>query len=328
METRFRRFTIFLFACGFCACVSTPELIAQPPPYPAQKDEVAWYTLISIEDSQRLAQAFEKKYPGIGVKVFRNRETALLPRIISEAQSGRRIADVVSVRGIGYYQLWKRNLIQPYLSPESRFYPSGFKDPQGYWTDLYDSYYVWGYHTRALAAPPRSHHDIVQPQLRAKIGMDNEETEWFAGLTQYWSRERAFKFLRELSAQQVRFRDGHTLIAELMAAGEFDVALTFSEAIERMKRKGAPVEWVKTLDPIVVSLHPVAIAAGAPHPAAARLFVDFLLSEEGQTIIRASGRVSPRFGSTGGAVLKLQPIDPSAAADYEGLQREWRAIFR
>jgi iron(III) transport system substrate-binding protein len=95
-----------------------------------------------------------------------------------------------------------------------------------------------------------------------------------------------------------------------------------------MKRKGAPVEWVKTLDPIVVSLHPVAIAAGAPHPAAARLFVDFLLSEEGQTIIRASGRVSPRFGSTGGAVLKLQPIDPSAAADYEGLQREWRAIFR
>jgi ABC-type glycerol-3-phosphate transport system substrate-binding protein len=156
MEARFRRFTIFLFAWGFCACVSTPELIAQQPPYPAQKDEVAWYTLISIEDSQRLAQAFEKKYPGIGVKVFRNRETALLPRIISEAQSGRRIADVVSVRGIGYYQLWKRNLIQPYLSPESRFYPSGF-------------------------------HDIVQPQLRAKIGMDNEETEWFAGLTQYWS---------------------------------------------------------------------------------------------------------------------------------------------
>src|SRR6185295_10350292 len=113
--------------------------------------------------------------------------------------------------------------------------------------------------------------------------------------------ERTFKFLRELSAQQVRFRDGHTLIAELMAAGEFDVALTFSEAIERMKRKGAPVEWVKTLDPIVVSLHPVAIAAGAPHPAAARLFVDFLLSEEGQTIIRASGRISPRLGSTGGA---------------------------
>jgi iron(III) transport system substrate-binding protein len=320
--------TILSFLLSLDVCASLPSLAAQPAPKTAYEEEVAWYTLVSIEDSRRLAQAFERKYPGVSVKVFRNREAALLPRIISEAQSRRPIADVVSVRGIGYHQLWKRDLIQPYLSPESPFYPAGFKDPKGYWTDLYDSYYVWGYNTRAITAPPRSHSDVVHPRLRDKIGMDNEETEWLAGLTLYWGRERAFKFLRELSARQIRFRDGHTLIAELMAAGEFDVALTFSEAIERMKRKGAPVEWVKSLDPIVVSLHPVAIAAGAPHPTAARLFVDFLLSEEGQGLIRASGRIAPRFGPDGGPSLKLQPVDPAAAADYEGLQREWRAIFK
>ncbi|HEY1372602.1 MAG TPA: extracellular solute-binding protein [Candidatus Binatia bacterium] len=326
MKARTRHLSTLSLVLSFCLCAS-PSL-AQQTPKASSEPEVAWYTLISIEDSQRLAQAFEKKYPGVSVKVFRNRETALLPRIISEAQSGRPIADVISVRGIGYHQLRKRNLIQAYLSPESRFYPAGFKDPKGYWTDLYDSYYVWAYNTRAVAAPPRSHGDVVHQRLRDKIGMDNEETEWLTGLAQYWGRERAFKFLRELAAQQIRFRDGHSLIAELMAAGEFEGALTFSEAIERMKRKGAPVEWVKSLDPIVVSIHPVAIAAGAPNPAAARLLVDFLLSEEGQTIIRASGRIAPRFGSDGGVPLKLQPVDPAAAADYEGLQREWRAIFK
>jgi iron(III) transport system substrate-binding protein len=320
--------SLFFLVLSLYICASAPSSAAQQRSHSAYEEEVAWYTLISIEDSQRLAQAFEKKYPGVSVKVFRNRETALLPRIISEAQSGRPIADVVSMRGIGYHQIWRRNLIQPYLSPESRFYPAGFKDPKGFWTDLYDSYYVWGYNTRAITSPPRSHGDVVHPRFRDKLGMDNEETEWLAGLTQYWGRERALKFLRELAAQRIRFRDGHTLIAELMAAGEFEVALTFSEAIERMKRKGAPVEWVKSLDPIVVSLHPVAVVAGAPHPAAARLLVDFLLSEAGQGLIRASGRIAPRFGSAGGPALKLQPVDPAAAADYEGLQREWRAIFK
>jgi iron(III) transport system substrate-binding protein len=302
---------------------------AQPPQKILPETEVAWYTLIAVEDSQHIAQAFEKRHVGISVKVFRNRETALLPRIINEKQAGQPIVDVVSVRGIGYHQLYKRNLIRPYVSPESRFYPTGFKDPKGFWTDLYDSYYVWGYNARAVAAPPRSDGDLVHPRWRDKIGMDDEETEWLAGLVQYWGRERAFKFLRGLSAQQIRFRDGHTLIAELMGAGEFDVALTFSESIERMKRKGAPVEWIKTFEPIVVSLHPVAIAADAPHPEAARRFVDFLLSEEGQSLIRASGRISPRRQTAGGgAALKLQPVDPAAASDYEGLQREWRGIFK
>jgi iron(III) transport system substrate-binding protein len=312
-----------------CLAAWPPSVFAQPAPTAARDGEVAWYTLIAVEDSQRIAQAFEKKHPGISVKVFRNRETALLPRIINEKQAGRPIVDVVSLRGIGYHQLHKRNLIQPYISPESRFYPTGFKDSKGFWTDLYDSYYVWGYNTRAVASPPRDERDIVHARWRDKIGMDDEEAEWLAGLVQYWGRERAFKFLRGLAAQQVRFRDGHTLIAELMGAGEFDVALTFSEAIERMKRKGAPVEWVQTFEPIVVSLHPVAIAADAPHPVAARRLVDFLLSEEGQSLIRASGRISPRrVSASGDAGLKLQPVDPAAASDYEGLQREWRKIFK
>jgi ABC-type glycerol-3-phosphate transport system substrate-binding protein len=90
--------------------VSPQSLLAQPAATAARNGELAWYTLIAVEDSQRIAQAFEKRHPGISVKVFRNRETALLPRIINEKQAGRPIVDVVSLRAIGYHQIHKRNL--------------------------------------------------------------------------------------------------------------------------------------------------------------------------------------------------------------------------
>ena len=310
-------------------------------PLPAQnlekalkEGEVVWYTPTAIEDSQKMIQAFEKKHPGIKVRLFRNRETALLPRIMAEKQSGRPVVDVTSLRGVGYYQLWKRNLIQPYISPESAAYPKGFKDPKGFWTDLYDTYYVWSHHTGLMKNPPRNYEELVQPRYRGRIGMDTDEIEWYAGLIESWGKDRTVRFLKNLAAQQIRYRDGHTLVAQLMAAGEFELTLAFSERIDKMKKEGAPVDWITTFDPIIVSIHPIAIAADAPHPEAARLFVDFALSKEGQTTVRDSGRVSPRADlpgasqSVSAAKLKLHPVQPEGAADYEGLLIEWRSIFK
>lgn len=321
---------IILFSCMFWAV----PLVAQNLEKALKEGEVVWYTPTAIEDSQKMIQAFEKKHPGIKIRLFRNRETALLPRILSEKQSGRPIVDVTSLRGIGYYQLWKRNLIQPYVSPESAAYPKGFKDPKGYWTDLYDTYYVWSHNTVLMKNPPRSHEDLVQPRYRGRIGMDTDEVEWYAGLMEYWGKERTVRFLKNLAAQQIRYRDGHTLIAQLMAAGEFEITLAFSERIDKMKKEGAPVDWITTFDPIIVSIHPIAIASDAPHPEAAKVFVNFALSKEGQATVRDSGRNSARSDwplssqSAGSAKLKLHPVQPEAASDYEGLLKEWRAIFK
>jgi iron(III) transport system substrate-binding protein len=299
-----------------------------------KEGEVVWYTPTAIEDSQRMIQAFEKKYPGIKVRLFRNRETALLPRIMAEKQSGRPIVDVTSLRGIGYYQLFKRNLIAPYISPESAAYPKGFKDAKGFWTDLYDTYYVWSHNTILMKNPPRNYDDLVNPRYRGRIGMDTDEVEWYAGLIENWGKERTLKFLKALAAQQIRYRDGHTLIAQLMAAGEFELTLAFSERVDKMKKEGAPVDWLPSFDPIIVSIHPIAIASDAPHPEAAKIFVDFALSKEGQATVRDSGRISARpdmlapAQSASAAKLKLHPVQPEAAADYEGLLKEWRAIFK
>ena len=94
------------------------------------------------------------------------------------------------------------------------------------------------------------------------------------------------------------------------------------------------MDWIPTFDPMIVSIHTIAIAADAPHPEAAKLFVDFALSREGQATVRDSGRISARpdvlapAQAAVAAKLKLHPVQPEAAADYEGLLKEWRAIFK
>jgi ABC-type Fe3+ transport system substrate-binding protein len=116
-----------------------------------------------------------------------------------------------------------------------------------------------------------------------------------------------------------------------MAAGEFEITLAFSERIDKMKKEGAPVDWLPTFDPIIVSIHPIAIDADAPHPEAARLFVNFALSKEGQATVRDSGRISARSDwppAASAGKLKLHPVQPEAASDYETLLKEWRAMFK
>jgi ABC-type Fe3+ transport system substrate-binding protein len=131
-----------------------------------KEGEVVWYTPTAIEDSQKMIQAFEKKHPGIKVRLFRNRETALLPRIMAEKQSGRPVVDVtVAARRRLLSALEAQSDSTLYLAGK-RGLSKGFKDPKGFWTDLYDTYYVWSHHTGLMKNPPRNYEELVQPRYR------------------------------------------------------------------------------------------------------------------------------------------------------------------
>jgi ABC-type Fe3+ transport system substrate-binding protein len=86
------------------------------------------------------------------------------------------------------------------------------------------------------------------------------------------------------------------------------------------------VDWVRTLDPVITSPSVIAVAAHSPHPRQARLFVDFVLSEEGQRIIANQGRVPARFETT--TALKIFYVKPELARDMDVREKEFREIFR
>ncbi|HET7363492.1 MAG TPA: substrate-binding domain-containing protein, partial [Burkholderiales bacterium] len=144
-----------------------------------------------------------------------------------------------------------------------------------------------------------------------------------------WGREKGTAYMEALSRQKPQQRRGHSLLTRLLVAGDFPLAVVHAGEIEKEKQDGAPVEWVRTLDPIITSPSQVAISAKAPHPAAARLLVDFLLSREGQRVIESRGRVPARIDLAPSAdgSLKVHYVDARLAARFNEYEHEFRAIF-
>jgi iron(III) transport system substrate-binding protein len=297
-----------------------------------KETSLVWYTSTSTEDIKRLFDVFNKKYPFIKTEFYNAGSGALFNRIVNEARVGKVFFDLVSIRGVETYQLLKGGFLQPYLSPESSAYAPGFKDPKGYWVDYFDSYNVIGYNTKLIPKQltPRSWEDLLDPRWKSKIALDDEMYSWYAAISVAWGRDRAQRFMTALAKQDIQMRSGQTLIAQLIAAGEFPMGIVLAHRIERMKEQGAPIEWVTTLDPITVSLHPIAIAAKAPHPNAAKLFIDFVLSKEGQQIVLAMGRTPARPGidtKMQAKNLKLFPVPLELGEDYNRYLKEFRDLF-
>ena len=293
---------------------------------------LVWYMSASIEDAQAILLAFSKKYPFLKTDFFRAGSARLFNRIMNEARAGKVLFDLVAVRGLETHQLVKAGLLQPYVSPESAAYPAGFKDSKGYWVDYFDSYNVIGYNTQLVARDqaPKSWEDLLDPKWKGKIALDEENFSWYGAMTQKWGKEKTQRYMRALAKQDIQLRNGQTLIAQLMAAGEFSVAMVLAHRIEKMKEQGAPVEWVTTLDPVTASLHPIGIAAKAPHPNAAKLFVDFILSKDGQQLLLSIERTPARPGidtKMEARKLKLFPMPPELGERYEQFQKEFREIF-
>lgn len=294
---------------------------------------VIWYATLNINDSNALLHRFGQKYPFIKTELLRAGSEQLLNRILTEDSAGRSAMDLVNLTTIN--ALKRRNLLQAYRSPEFAAYPQQFKDTGNYWATVYNIYYVIGYNPKMVPPKdaPKNWDDFLDPKWKGKIGMDQEEYEWYAATVGYWGREKAEKFHRALAKQGVHWNRGHTMISQLMAAGEFPLGIVYAHRVESMKKAGAPIEWVKTADPVFVTLSPVAVAAKARNPNAAKLLMDFVLSREAQLMLRnanrSSGRsdVEPLVPEMHPSKLKIAAIDPGVGEELARYSKEFREIY-
>src|SRR5438128_3303820 len=159
-----------------------------------KEGSVVFYTPLNINDSQFLLKRFEAKYPFIKTELLRMSAESLLNRIVTEDRAGRNVVDVINNNVIN--ALKKAKLLQVYRSPEYAAYPDQFKDPDGYWASMNSNYYVLGYNTKLVSAKdaPVDWPDLLNPRWKGKIGMDQEEFEWYASSIDAWGRESAMKF--------------------------------------------------------------------------------------------------------------------------------------
>lgn len=263
-----------------------------------KEKELAVYTSMTVGQAQTMLNSFKAKYPFIEPQIFRAVGERLLTKIMTEAQAGRYEFDVVQSAETQAYFLKKKNLLARYVSPEAKYLPKTFVDPEGYWAAVYIMPNVIGYNTRMVerSEVPRTNDDLLNPKWKGKIGMDPTKPEWFAWMLRRMGQEKGLAYMRQLATQELRFHAGLSLLTNLLASGEFPLALnTYLHSVEEIKRKGGPVDWVAQ-DSVFTKFQPIEIGAKAPHPNAAKLFVDFVLSLEGQKMIASFSRVPTRSG--------------------------------
>jgi iron(III) transport system substrate-binding protein len=296
--------------------------------------EVVWYTAMNMPDAEAVKKPFSQRYPFLTLTVLRATGEKVRTRILTEAQGGRFAWDVVSFNLLDMDALNREGLLASYVSPETKSgFPPGAVDPAGRWAAIYVRQYVIGYNT-GLVKPgeaPKSWNDLVSGRWVGQLAIDESDVEWYAAMLDYWGRDKGVAFMRALAQQKPQQRRGHHLLTRLLSAGDFPLAVVHANEIDKEKQDGAPVDWVRTLDPIITSPSQVGISARAPHPAAARLFVDFLLSQEGQRAIQSRGRVPARNDVGNGGddkALKLHYVDPMLAPQFDKYEAEFRGIFR
>ncbi|MGE5216320.1 MAG: ABC transporter substrate-binding protein [Chloroflexota bacterium] len=329
---------IYLISVVFLACSAVAHAQADLSALAAsakQEREVIWYTTTSAGDNQAIVAGFSKKYPFLKVQVLRSTGEKLRQRILTETAAGQFFSDVASVSSMEMGLLKSKNLLQPYDPPEAAGYPASTKDKEKFFTAIYARNFVMGYNTAMVAEKdrPKDWPDLLDPKWKGKIGIDEEEFEWYGTLVDYWGREKAGKFIKALAAQRPTLRRGHSLLAQLLAAGEFPLALVFPFEIEQLKRRGAPVDWSTSSDPIVTSINVVALSTKAPHPNAAKLLINYILSEEGQTIIKNVSRVpirpgvKPNIAKLDQSTLKIHYVPADMFKKISEYEKEFRDLF-
>ena len=301
-----------------------------------KEGRVVFYTSLTLQEIDQVAAPFMKKYPFVKVDPFRGNSEQLLQKIAIEARAGRPQHDVAQFDAFEEWQLQKLGLLENYKSPEAKNYPAAYKDADGAWTAVYLNYIVLGYNPKMVkeAELPKQWEDLLQPRWKgSKFAMDRDEGVWYGGLSQYWGPERADKFMKALAGQDPSMRKGHTLIATFLSSGEFPLGLVYAHRVEEMKSKGASIDWTP-LDPIIVTPNLLAMGKKTAHPNASKLFIDFLLSVEGQTILQKQQHrtpanpdlppVSPKMDPK---KLKLVVADKRVADQHEKFAKAFYELF-
>ncbi|HET7006779.1 MAG TPA: extracellular solute-binding protein [Candidatus Binatia bacterium] len=316
-----------LLHCASAASAQDVKTLAEA------EGKLVFYAAFNATDTKTLTDGFQKLYPKIDATFYRATDAQLMERILTEYRAGKSLVDVVMSTSFYGHNLKKRGMLAAYDSPERKFYRDGYKDPQATWTSIYTNYSAFGFNTRNVprASIPKTHQDLLKAEWKGNIGIDSRAYEWFGTMLKAMGEEKGLGFMREL-AKQVGLRNGRTILAQLVAAGEFKGALSaYSQTFEQMKPAGAPVDWIY-LNPVFANIHPVGISAKAPHPNAAKLFIDFVLSKRGQELVRGMNRIPDRTDTPPEQARFIEGIKPAFAPpevleNFEGYAKQFHEIF-
>ena len=284
-----------------------------------KEGELMIYTSVPVDDMAVLTAAFEKKY-GIKVKVWRAGSEKVLQRTVTETRANRFEVDIIETNGPELESLHREKMLQEVKSPYLADLIGPAILPHGEWVSTRLNIFSVAYNTNLIKAAdlPKTYQDLLNPKWKGKLGVEAEDLDWFAGTVGEMGEAKGLKLFRDLVATNgLSVRKGHTLLTNLVVSGEVPMALTvYNYKAEQMKNKGAPIEWF-TIAPAMARPNGVGVTKHAPHPNAAVLFYDFMISDAQPILLKRDYVPTSKKVDTKLNKMPIKFVDPKIVLDED-----------
>lgn len=267
-----------------------------------REGEVNVYTaLVANVAGRPLINAFMRTYPFVKVNYLREDSEGIVTKVSAEERAHRVLADVIEGSGVHALAVAAK-IVQPFYSPIVDQYPKQYRDPRGLSAVTRVSYFSLAYNTRLVPRNkvPQSYEDLLDPIWRGKmawrVGSASGTPMFITNLRLAWGEQRAMAYFHKLAKQHlINFGSGSSrTLVNRVVAGDYPIALNvFAHFPLVSAAKGAPVNS-KLLAPVPCTPSSLLIPKNLPHPYAAMLFADFMLSKAGQEVLSKAGLFSAR----------------------------------
>lgn len=275
------------------------------------------YTTFAANNMDAIATDFERRY-GVKVIAWRSGTLRVLQRTLTEAKANRFEVDAVLFGSPEMEALHREKMLQEVRSPHHKDLVEGALPAHGAWAAVYLNLFAHAYNTDKVRKDelPRTYADLLHPRWKGRLGVESQDQEWFLAVVKDMGEARGLKFFQDLVAGNgLSVRTGHSLLNNMVVSGEVPLALTVHSYMpEQMKRKGAPIDWF-VLEPAVVRPNAVGVMRRAPHPNAALLFYDYLLSDAQKLLADMAYIPATRQSDSPLRNLRVRVVDPVEALD-------------
>lgn len=288
---------------------------------------VTLYSSAVIADTDAIVDAFQNKY-GVQVRLWRGSSDDILRRAVAEARGGRYDADLAETAGNAMEGLERERLLAEIVSPVfAQLMPQAVVPHRGWIADRL-SVFTAAYNTTLIkpADVPQSYQDLADPKWQGKLGISNEadDANWFMAIADAIGQDKAVALFRKIVARNgISVRRGHTLLSNLVVAGEVPLALNlYGYRVTALKQRAAPIDGFM-LPPAFALPTGIGALAKAPHPNAALLLLDFYLTD-GERILAQRGNVP-----TNRTIAQPPPgVGLLDVAKFLDQQDKWTRLFK
>ncbi|MGE0699013.1 MAG: extracellular solute-binding protein [Hyphomicrobiaceae bacterium] len=316
----------------------TPELVAAA----AKEGKVVYYTSVELKLAERLAKAFEAKYPAVKVKVERTGAERVFQRIGQEYASNIHAVDTVNSSDAAHFIVWKRQGLLEVVEPEdvAKHYAPAFKDPDGMYAAWRIFLSVITYNTKQVKAEeaPKSFADLLDPKWAGKLVKAHPGySGTIMTATQQMARDLGWDYFEKLAKQRIMQVQSAVDPMKKVILGERPVAVDggdYSVFVEQ--DKGSPIEVVYPTEGTPLVTGPSAVFKRAPNPNAAKLFYCWSFTAEAQQLAvdigglrSAHALVSERKGRKPLSEIKTMKEDAAAVEkEATAIKERYAALFK